>query len=349
MVGPRQAHDSAAGVAGVTRLRALRILSVAAVLASACDRSDSDPPVELTTIRVSGSPHLYVAPLYLAQAAGYFAERGLRVEVIVVPGSTAEAVPALATGRLDVITGRVSIGLFNAMAQGAPIRLVASQSRLMPGSCVSDALMIRSGLVENGRLPPVSDFRGRRIVVNPNTQDGYWLEILLRSAGLTLDDIRPVTIPNIATLEAMRRGSIDLAAVPEPHVTHLSDAGHRLYAAARDIAPGLQTRVLVFGPNLLEENPDAGRRFVAAYLEGVAKYNEGTTASNLDILTEALGMDREVLERVCWPSMPADGRLDLASLRDFQAWAVGKELLRTPVAEDAMWDPRFLEEPAESP
>lgn len=336
----------------MTPARASRILSVAAVIATACGPADTGPPTaELTTIRVSGSPHLYVAPLYLADAAGYFAEQGLKIEVLVLPGSTAEAVPSLATGRLDVITGRVSIGLFNAMARGAPIRFVASQSRLMPGSCVSDGLMIRSSLVENGHLPPVADFRGRRILVNPNTQDGYWFETLLRSGGLTLDDIEPVTIPNIATLEAMRRGSIDLAAVPEPHVTYLLDAGHHLYAAARDIAPGLQTRVLVFGPTLLEENPDLGRRFIAAYFEGVRKYNEGKTDSNLDILSEALGIDREVLQRMCWPSMPSDGRINVASLLDFQAWAVRKGLLRNPVAEDAMWEPRFVEDvsPASDP
>ena len=93
----------------------------------------------------------------------------------------------------------------------------------------------------------------------------------------------------------------------------------------------------------MEENPDAGRRFMVAYLKAVWQYNQGKTERNLEILAEYTGLDRELLNQACWPTARNDGQINVESILDFQAWAVEKGYLDSLVTEEQFWDPGFVE------
>ena len=41
--------------------------------------------------------------------------------------------------------------------------------------------------------------------------------------------------------------------------------------------------------------------------------------------------------------MRDDGQINLQSVLDFQAWAVEKGYVESPVAEEQLWDPSFVE------
>jgi ABC-type nitrate/sulfonate/bicarbonate transport system substrate-binding protein len=109
------------------------------------------------------------------------------------------------------------------------------------------------------------------------------------------------------------------------------------------LIPDFQFAFILYGPILLDKNPDAGRRFMVAYLKAVRQYNLGKTERNLEILAKHTGLDRELLKRACWPPMHNDGRINVRGVLDFQAWAVGKGFLDSPVKEEQFWDPRFVE------
>lgn len=81
---------------------------------------------------------------------------------------------------------------------------------------------------------------------------------------------------------------------------------------------------------------------MVAYLKAVRQYNQGKTERNLEILAKHTELDRELLKRACWPSMHNDGRINVRGVLDFQAWAVGKGFLDSPVKEEQFWDPRFV-------
>jgi len=84
--------------------RALLGCLIIALLLGAC----TSPRVEQTqpapvTLKVVILPYLSEAPLFIAEE-GYFAEQALDIEFVELKRS-AEAVPALAQGDLDVIAG----------------------------------------------------------------------------------------------------------------------------------------------------------------------------------------------------------------------------------------------------
>jgi NitT/TauT family transport system substrate-binding protein len=324
---------------------ALHVCLLLILLLAACAPAEvAEPQLEPVTLRAVSLPYLTFSPLFIAQEEGYFAEQGLSVEFVKLSGSE-EAIPALAQGQLDVGGGTVSTALLNAIAQGTNIKVVADQGYLATDGCTFSGYLARQDLVEEGQLERPSQLRDRPIVVQQMaSMDGYRMEKLLEKGDLTLSDIEPVRMASSAQLEAFEKGTIDLAGTAEPWVTRLVSTGHAaLWIPAQQVIPDFQIAFIVFGPSILEENPDAGRRFMVAYLKAIQQYNEGKTERNLELLTRHTGLDREFLMHACWPPYHEDGQINVQSVLDFQTWAVEKEYLDSPVTEKQFWDSSFVE------
>jgi NitT/TauT family transport system substrate-binding protein len=294
------------------------------------------------TIRVSGRALLTNAPILIADGEGYFADERLRIEWSESSQSTAQAIPVLAQGKLDVLGAMVSSGLLNAIASGAPVRIVADKGHIAPGSCRSSAVVARRGDDASAEIRTLSDLRGRRVVLNDVGVAGYYTAQLFASAGVPLDDVTIVKMPYPGIADALRSGAVDAASVPEPWITRLVDEGHRVVGSAEDVVPRLQSAVVVYGPTLLGDRRDVGERFMRAYLRGVAQYARGKTDRNLAILADRLGFDRALLSRICWQAIRRDGAVDTASVRAFQEWALGNGYLARAVTREAFWDPSFV-------
>ncbi len=308
------------------------------VLVAGAD-SATPGPVHLKVVLM---PYFTFAPLLLAKAEGYFAEQGLDVEFVSLTGSIA-AVPALVQGELDVLPGSITPAFLNAMARGAKIRFVADKGYFGSG-CPFFGLLARRGLVEEGKLSGAAQLRGLRISATATTPSEYYLDKLLAPAGLTITDIRMVNVPDAAEVEALKNGSLDLAIASDPSLTRTVQTGAAvLWHSAEQVIPDFQYAFIVFGPSLIEKNPDAGKRFMVAYLKAVRQYNQGKTDHNVEILAAQTGLDRELLKQSCWAPIHNDGRVNESSIADFQAWAVRKGLLDKPVAKDQFWDPRFID------
>jgi NitT/TauT family transport system substrate-binding protein len=321
------------------------LLLILILLLQACaSPKGMQPTSEPVTLKVVLLPWLDFAPFFIAQEEGYFAEQGLQVEFIKMT-NVSEVIPTLAQGDLDVGGGAINAGLLNSVAQGAHIRVVADKSRIAPTGCAYAGLMARTALTEAGELDSPAQLRGRRIVVGPTASFGsFYVEELLNRASLTLDDIEIVDVPSPARGEALEKGTIDLAQAAEPWVSRISETGHAtMWMPIRRVRPDFQMGFVVFGPTLLDENPDAGKRFMVAYLEAVQQFNQGKTERNLAILAEYTGLDVKLLGQACWPSFRDDGQINVQSVLDFQDWAVEKGYVDKPVTETQFWDPSFIE------
>lgn len=299
----------------------------------------TDEP-EWATVTVSGRALLTNAPILIADAEGYFAAQRIRIKWAEMSQSTSQAIPVLAQRKLDVLAAALSSGMLNALSAGAPIRIVADKGNMSARQCASSGLVLRRALGDS--ITSLAQLRGRRLTANDVGVSGYYLERQLEAAGLTLDSVALVKLPYPAGLAALTGGSVDVASLPEPWLTQARDAGHVVLPYSKDVLPELQTAVLVFGPTLTVDDPDLGRRFVLAYLQGVRQYAAGKTPRNLDILSERLSLDRALLERVCWQNVRVDGRVDTESLLEFQRWSVAEGHLKGTLTAADLWDSSFV-------
>lgn len=297
-------------------------------------------PVKLKVVCL---PYLSYAPIFIAEAEGYFAKQGLEVEFIKM-NKTATAVSALIQGKLDVSPGTIWPSQLNAIAHGARIKFVASRNYVAATGRPYAAIIARKDLVKGGQLDSPAQLRGLRISVNPSSYMGYFVAKLLEKAGMTLDDVKTVDLTAPVELEAFRQSTIDIAFAAEPWVTRIVKEGYAVFwMPAGKAIPGFQWGFILYGPTLLDKNPDAGRRFMVAYLKAVQQYNQGKTERNLEILAKYTGLDQQLLKQACWPTLRNDGRINFKSVLDFQEWAIKKDLIDSKVTEEQFWDSSFIE------
>jgi NitT/TauT family transport system substrate-binding protein len=305
--------------------------------------SGQSPPATKHVLKVLVLPYVNSGPLMIAEEEGFFSEQGLAVEFVRMSRS-AQAIPALTQGALDVLAGAPSFSLFNAMARGARIKIVADKSYIAPGGCVETAMMARKDWVEDVKPPSADLLRGRPVAVNPVSVPGFLIEKLLGTLGLTLDDVRVEDLSDAAKIEAFASGSIDFGYANEPWITRMSQGGHAVpWVPLSQITPDFQLGFLCYGPSLIDRNPEVGRRFMVAYFKAVQKYNEGKTGRNLDILAKLTRLDSDLLRRACWPLFRSSGHINAQSLVEFQEWGRKKGFLDTTVTETRFWDPTFVE------
>lgn len=126
----------------------------------------------------------------------------------------------------------------------------------------------------------------------------------------------------------------------EPWLTRVQATGAADVWLSQTVAmTEAQSSVLAFGPSLLIDNPEAGMRFMVAYLKGVRQYQAGKTERNLEILGTYLELDQELLTAACFPRIPADGVIFTQSIEDFAAWAAARDYIDRPLTGDVFWEP----------
>ncbi|HUO84358.1 MAG TPA: ABC transporter substrate-binding protein [Thermoanaerobaculia bacterium] len=322
-----------------------RVLIVSVLIAASCspETTSPDPPLpKPRRVRVAVLLAASYTPLYIAQQKGYFQSEGLDVELIPLP--MANAMTALIQKRIEVFAGPLFVGLFNAMHH-LPIRIVADKGHLTSRTdCIDFAMVARRELIRSGRLNELEDIRGLRVDYRPTSTSGYVVDRLLQEAGLTRDDVILTDTPGEGVIGAFGADRLDVRAALEPRLMAiLKSAEAEIWLPVEEFLPGLQYSVIVYGPALLHEEPETGRKFMRAYLRGIRDYNRGKTEENIRFMIEFTRMAPDIVRDSCWPLLRDDGSVNVDSVSDFIDWAHQSGHLDVPVPPSMFWDGRFID------
>src|SRR4051794_30810376 len=107
------------------------------------------------------------------------------------PGSTSSA-QMLAVGQAAFNLAVPDPVLFNAMARGVDVKLLASATVNRPADRPAP-FMVRADLIGSGQYAPPADLKGLTIAV-PATSSEFYVERMLSQGGLTLGDVNRVTL-----------------------------------------------------------------------------------------------------------------------------------------------------------
>ena len=311
--------------------------------ATEAPQTEAPTTPEMTHLTVSVLPFLSYAPFFIAQEEGYFAEQGLEVEFVRID-KTSDAMPALAQGQIDVAAGFFDVSTLNAIAQGGNIKYVSDKGYLAPQDCSAACWVLSQALVESGELDDLNNIAGKKVAYTPTSSAEYAMDVLIKDTGLSSADVETLNIPLPTRLEGLGNGSIDLAAVSDPWTIRMVNAGYgQVWHPWEEVLPNFQFSIIMFGPNLLEKNRDAGNRFIMAYLKSVKQYHEGKTDRNVEIIAKYTEMDPEEVRQSCWMIMKDDGMMDLSGMAGFQQWAVEKGYQTKIIPDDQLVDLSFIE------
>jgi NitT/TauT family transport system substrate-binding protein len=306
-----------------------------------CASRPATPPPKATVKLSSVARLMVLGPVYIAVEEGYFAEQGIEIEFVTVP-STAEAIPQLMQGNIDVSHMSTYPGFPNAIARGASLRVVASAASARPPTmdCYVEAIVVRKALVDSGEVTKAADLKGKRLATAQLNSYGYFTA--LQGTGLQSDDIRWVTMTSGEVPAALKAGLVDAWASFEPLISVLKDTGVAVPVVS--MHPWLQDGSLIaYGPNLLQKDPELGKRFMIAYIKGARQFSQGKTPRNVEIMAKQLKQDAKAVENQCWPQQDLNGDFKLDNFNAAQKWFFEQGLQDRVVAEKELADRSFIE------
>jgi len=336
------------GSNAVARIVSSHGLVLAVVLAS-IGPANAQSPIAVTVGAASVTSD---APIYIADKKGYFRDEGLAVKVENFR-SASDMVPHLGTGTLDAGAGSASAGLYNAVARGIKIKIVADKASSPPGYGATK-ILVRKDHVESGRYRSLQDLKGMKFAMNaPGVSNTATLNALLKSAGLKYSDVDTVNLPFPNHVAALANKAVDASASVEPGPTIAIKNGFAALVKADDeILPNHQIAVLLYSESFSKKQ-DAAKRFMRAYLRAVRFYNGslkdgrmiGPNADEvIAILVQSTPIKDAAIYRAITPTgMNPDGRVNIESLAEDLEFYKQQGLITGEVKLDQLVDHSFVE------
>jgi NitT/TauT family transport system substrate-binding protein len=332
--------------------RIVLLAALAAPLVAACGDS-SDPPRSASRpadrkVTVAGPPSTLFAPLYVAQARGYFSEQGVDVEMQNVTAGQ-DAVALVASRKVDAIVGGFSAGMFSALERGLEFKVVGSMGASTGKDPAPSALMVSRRAVDSGKVKQVADLKGAKIGIagGPGSAGGYLLASVLQTAGLKLTDVRVVNVALPDQEKAVKSGAVLAALPPAPFTTAMETDG----VATEFASPpaGTTSTGVIYGSEFAKS--DLAQKFFNGLVKGALDLqteSQKRSPEVLKILSDATGQKVDVLRKVPFydwdPALaPPQSTLDGMQQAYMQAGLVKYD---HAIPDDTFIDPSLSQEAA---
>jgi NitT/TauT family transport system substrate-binding protein len=149
---------------------------------------------------------------------GFFEVEGIKVDPVWFKAAQPIAV-ATASGDVEVGATGLTAGLYNSIAQGMKISIVADKGREWPGYKLT-AIIVDTEQWKGG-LRDLKDLKGKRVGI---TQIGstfhYILGNLLEKRGMSLNEVKVVPLGSVASMrDTVISHQIESAFLVQPFVT----------------------------------------------------------------------------------------------------------------------------------
>jgi ABC-type nitrate/sulfonate/bicarbonate transport system substrate-binding protein len=289
---------------------AVTLLAAIACFTAAMASPLSAQTTNLTIMVFQGMQNL---PLLAARSQGFFAKRGLSVDIRIAPDSD-ELREGLAHGRYQIVHAGVDNAV--AMAEVAKIDIAI----VMGGDNGFNRLIVQP------EIKSYADLRGKTVIVDaPDTAFAFLMYEMLRKNGLNKGDyeIKPVGA-SFRRLEVMLKDKTAAAAMLNmPFTLRAAAAGlGDLGSAVEALGPYQGTGSFVLR-KWAADNSDVLVRYMQAYIEGLRwGVDPKNRAEATKLYIDALKLDEAMAARtLAVASHPTDGltrdaRLDLEGFRN---------------------------------
>jgi NitT/TauT family transport system substrate-binding protein len=225
-------------------------------LALSCGEPTSAQPLTPFKVGVSDAVNT-VLPVWMAEAGGFYAANGLKVEVINMGGGSRGA-QELEAGRIDLMRVGLS-SVVQANRSGGDLRLIASMSNV-----------IRFVVVTAPGVKTAADLKGGTIGVSTfGSESDSTITLALERLGLTRAD---VTVKEYGggsrRLAAVKSGEIKATAINEPTTSQAREQGvNVMIDLAAEQIPWLFSGVVLRRGDVVAKR-DVATRFLKAVIEG---------------------------------------------------------------------------------
>lgn len=279
---------------------------------------------QLETVKLGDLSAISNAAIYIAIEKGFFKEQGIQTEISNF-ASAAKMVPALVTGDIEVSVGSASAGLFNAVAEKAPFRIVADKGQAREGYGFS-LLTVRKDLVDSGQVKSVKDLKGKKIAIlaKGNIQH-YLMGKMAEEVGLTINDVDLTFLDAPSQVTAYETKAIDAAYAVEPWAARFQERGVAVRFRTPDQVKGLgpvQVGVIIYSGKFIKERKPVAQRWMNAYLRAAELFHKNGVKDPevAAILEKYTKVPAKVIQAAIPPYQEPKGKVLVENLADQAQW-----------------------------
>ena len=208
-------------------------------------------------LKIGHSTWVGYGPFYIAQEKGFFEEEGVSVELLVME-DVKTRLPAIAAGQVDAGATTVDTVL-NFYSDRRPFRYLFAVDDSNGGD----------GIVANLDIESVAGLKGKKIAYTEGSVSQFYLGVLLKDIGLSLDDVEGVNMTAGDAGAAFVAKRVDAAVTWEPWLTRGNQAEHGHILVDSSTSPGLITDVLLTTTAKLEARLQEFQALYRAWVKAV--------------------------------------------------------------------------------
>ena len=215
--------------------------------------------VRTISIAVSNHPTQSPSPVILAGVQqGFFEKRGIKLGDVIGSGSGGDSVRSVLQGDLPFGIVGTSAAV-QAYLAGAPVVII--------GGSIQSAANLAFVTKPNSSIKTIQDVVGKTVgYTSPGSATDAALRLSLDAAGLT-DKVKTRATGGLSEgLTALNGGGIDVAAITDLVLAQNPSAYHVVWST-RDVVPFFEANVIITRPQLLKDDPQFVKDFLAAYSE----------------------------------------------------------------------------------
>lgn len=245
-------------------------------------------PANAGTLRLGYESWVAPGPFFIAQEMGWFEEEGVTVELVNIEDIRIRA-SALAIGDVDAITANIDEAILH-LAADPSLRFAFAIAESQGGD----------GIIADNAISDIAGLANRTVAVEPGTSRQFYLNALLRQAGMSQPDIVMVEMaPGEAGL-AFERQQVDAAVTWQPWLDRTAQIAHGRVLTDTSRQPGLLVEMVVTRARTMVEHRNDLLALYRAWLRAVewAARNPNDSA---EIIAEGVGRwlrDKLVVEEM---------------------------------------------------
>jgi NitT/TauT family transport system substrate-binding protein len=318
----------------VAALFTLAACSAAATPSAVPTTQAPEAPAEPVKLRMANLPILDILPMLVAQQEGLFEKHGVTAEFIPA-ASAAERDQIFAACQADgMINDGVSTLFYNQdQTQIQVVRFARTATSTFPQYMILASA--QSG------IDSVDGLKGVEIGVSQGTVIEYITDRLLQAAGLAPDEIKTIAVPKIPDRMALLgSGELNAATLPDPLSTLAIQQGAKTIIDDTS-HPEYGYSVYSFRKQMIDENPEAIRGFLAAIEEAIALINADPTKWD-SLMVEQKLLPEPLAGAYKLPPFPTASVPSQAQWDDVLAWAKDEGLIKNDLSYQESVNPSLL-------